>query len=247
MGDDSHLRVTKWEMLRPLFTKTWLETRSRFLIGLVAVAGLCLALVLWQGPLRARLSLGTSRAVPDTVVATLAYAEYIHRFLYAGAVQPLGQLVALILAMGGLQREREIGTTALTLALPVRRRDLVGARAVVGIVQVTVVALVPAVLIPILSPLVGESYSASQALGFFALWVPAHTIIFSAALLVSTVVPSQMTALLIAWLVLLAHSAVALIPALQPFKLSLGWIATGVGMSYFDPVTSLLSGCHGPA
>ena len=119
MGDDSHLLVTKWQMLRPLFTKTWLETRSRFLIGLVAVAGLCLALVLWQGPLRARLSLGTSRAVPDTVVATLAYAEYIHRFLYAGAVQPLGQLVALILAMGGLQRERETGTTALVSPRPV--------------------------------------------------------------------------------------------------------------------------------
>lgn len=74
MGDGANRRVSKWEMLRPLFTKTWLETRSRFLIGLVAVAGLCLALVLWQDPLRTRLALGAPGAVPGTA-ATLAYAD----------------------------------------------------------------------------------------------------------------------------------------------------------------------------
>lgn len=241
MADGSRAPISKAEMLWPLLTKTWLETRSRFLIGVLAVAGLTLALVLSQDLLRTRLS-GRAPAAVGAAFAALTYADYIHRFLYTGAVQPLGQLIALVLAMGGLQRERETGTTALTLALPVSRRELMGMRAAVGIAEVSVLALVPGVLIPAMSPLVGESYPVSQALGFAVLWIAAHTTIFSAALLVSTIVPSQMTALLVTWLLLLAHSAIALLPALQPFRLNLGWIATGVGMPYLNPTTSLLIG-----
>lgn len=245
MSDASRAPISKAAMLRPLVTKTWLETRSRFLIGVLAVAGLSLVLVFWQGTLRTRLSARPTAAV-ETAAATLTYGEYIHRFLYTGAVQPLGQLIALVLAMGGLQRERETATTSLTLALPVSRRELMGVRAGMGIIQVSAIALVPAVLIPAMSPLVVQSYPVSQALGFWVLWVAAHTTIFSAALLVSTIVPSQLTALMVAGLLLLAQSAVALLPALQPFRLNLGRIATGMGMPYFDSTTSLLIGLPWP-
>lgn len=246
MSDASRGPISRAAMLRPLVTKTWHETRSRFLIGVVAVAGLSLVLLFWQGTLRTQFSARLPAAAVETAVAALTYGEYIHRFLYAGAVQPLGQLIALVLAMGGLQRERETGTTSLTLSLPVSRRELMGVRAAVGIIQVSAIALVPAILIPAVSPLVAESYPVSQALGFWVLWVVAHTTIFSAALLVSTIVPSQLTALMVTWLLLLAHSAVALLPALQPFRLNLGRIATGVGMPYFDSTTSLLIGLPWP-
>lgn len=234
----SHQRLPIRRRLHPILVKTWLETQARFLIGLSAILMVCLGLIVWQEPLRIRLS-GRLLAA-DAVAASLSYPEYVQRFLNAGAVQPLSQMIAVILAIGGLQRERETGTAALTLSLPFRRSELVAARAAVGLVQVAMLAAVPGVMLTAISPAVGEAYSLSQALGFWMLAAVTQGLVYSATLLISTVGTNQLTSLLVALLLLWAHSGVALLPALRPYSLSLRWIATGMGMPYVDPETSLL-------
>lgn len=231
------------KVLRALLTKTWLETRSRFLISALAMTGLCMWLVLSQGPLRERLS-GVAAVANHGPLSELAslYSRYLQRFVYAGALEPLAELFAVVLAMGGLQKERELGITGLTLSLPVTRSHLTTVRAIAGIGQVALIALIPAVLIPVLSALVGDSYPASQSFSFFLLWTAAHAAVFSAAMLVSSLVSNQITALLVAGLWLITHSMIALLPVLQPFKLRPGWIASGTTMPYLDPVTGLLTG-----
>ena len=223
-------------------SKSWLETRGRFLIGLAAVCMLCIALISWQGSLRSRLELGSPQLDAVSAASRMAYATYVHRFLQSGALQPLTQLLAILLAIGGLQRERETGTAALTLSLLLTRRDLVGIRAAVGVLQIALLALMPGLLIPAVSWIVGEFYPVPQALGFSLLSFATGVTIFSGALLVSTFLGGQLTAMLVAWLLLWLHTAVALLPTLRPWRLSLTWIASGAGMSYFNPETSFLIG-----
>lgn len=238
MASLSRQRLPVWRRLRPILGKTWIETQTHFLIGLAAITVVCLALLLGQGVLRNRLS---GRLVAaDRVAVSLTYAEYVHRFVNAGAVQPLSQMIVVILAVGGLQRERENGTAALTLSLPLTRSELVGARAAIGLTQVVLLAGMPGVLTTVVAPAVGEVYPISQAIGFWILAAATQALIFCATLLVSALGTNQLTSLLVAWLLLWGHSGVALLPALRPYSVSLRWIATGMGMPYVDPATSLL-------
>ena len=62
-------------------SKSWLETRGRFLIGLAAVCMLCIALISWQGSLRSRLELGSPQLDAVSAASRMAYATYVHRFL----------------------------------------------------------------------------------------------------------------------------------------------------------------------
>jgi ABC-type transport system involved in multi-copper enzyme maturation permease subunit len=217
-----------------LWDKAWLESRARFLISAAALIGLCLALVFVQSTLRARLA--TTGAPLNT------YAGYIHRVVYSGVARPLFAILALILGLGGLLREREQGTAAFTLALPVRRWRLVAARAAIGLVEVTAITLIPALVIPAVSPVVHQSYPFSQAIQFSVLWVAAGTILFATSFLLSTMLAGQYTAFLVAWILLVCHTLVAALRPLRIYRLNLNWMQSGAGMPYFDPRTGTLIG-----
>src|SRR5580692_9859553 len=49
----------------------------------------------------------------------------------------------ILLGLGGLARERAIGSSSLTLTLPVSRTYLVGVRIAVGVLQAIALAIVP--------------------------------------------------------------------------------------------------------
>ena len=87
-------------------------------------------------------------------------------------------MLALLLGVGGLKRERDYGTSGFMLALPVSRFRLVSARAFIGIAEVALLAFLPALLIPALSPLEGQVYPWSQAFQFGLLWAAGGAFLF---------------------------------------------------------------------
>jgi ABC-2 type transport system permease protein len=104
-------------------------------------------------------------------------------------------MLCLLLGLGGLLRERAVGTVAFTLALPVTRRELAVTRAVAGILQVAVLALLPALLIPTLSPLVlNESYPIADALAFSMRWTAWGSVFFAIGFLYSSTISNEYTA-----------------------------------------------------
>lgn len=233
-------------MLPPvgLLLKYWIESRSRFALSLAALFVVCAGLVAWQEPIRAQLLTRGSNS--DETAFLRSYSAYVHRFIYSGTTQPLSLFLALVLGLGGLQRERELRTAGWTLALPVQRPQFVWARGMVGLSQIVLLALLPAVVIPVGSAMVGESYAFGQAMSRSALWIVTHGLVFAMALLLSTVIASQITALLVGVLVLGAHAVIAALPALRPWRLNLNAIANGTGMPYLDPATGLLTALPWP-
>jgi hypothetical protein len=74
-----------------------------------------------------------------------------------------------------------------TLSLPVSRNRVLGVRAAIGLAELLVLAFVPPLLIPMLSPAVGETYGIGDALAHSACLFIAGAVVFSLAFLLSTV------------------------------------------------------------
>jgi ABC-type transport system involved in multi-copper enzyme maturation permease subunit len=110
-------------------------------------------------------------------------------------------IFALVLSLGGLQRERAAGTAGFTLALPVTRSRLLIVRVATGLVELTAVALLPALIIPALSPpLLHQSYPFSQALGFTLLYMSWGTVWFGIGVLWSVLFAGEYTAAVLSML-----------------------------------------------
>src|SRR5262249_35519736 len=158
--------------------------------------GLCALFVLIQSDARASVD-----------GEPLTYVAYIWRIMYKGYLRELFVLLVLLLGVGGLLRERAYGTVGYTLTLPISRWRIVVARAVAGSLEVVVLSLLPAIVIPVLSPVVHQSYPWTQALQFSLLWSVAGTLIFAMGFLSSVVFGGEYSAPVVAFVVLLAYSA----------------------------------------
>jgi hypothetical protein len=193
-----------------LWYKVWLETRWRFLIGLALVicsaAGLVFAYprVLTLMPLVSTINVNTElgRRILEQAELSRDYRGYVW---VQGFRQNLTQMVtvfAVLLGTGGLLSHSS--GTLFTLSMPVSRRDLVGVRALTGLTELFVLAAAPAIVFPMFSPAIGESYSfvsaSIHALCLFA----AAAVFFSFTVLLSTVFLDIWRPLLIALGVALA-------------------------------------------
>lgn len=99
-----------------------------------------------------------------------------------------------MLGLGGLQRERPVGTAPFTLTLPVTRIRLITVRAAVGLLQVAILSFVPALLIPALSPVLAhQSYPVTQALQFALLFLSWGSVAFGVGFLWSTLFGGEFT------------------------------------------------------
>src|SRR5262249_39681944 len=171
-----------------LWCKAWWESRARFVISAAALAGFCLFTVLFQSQMRAHQGL-----LPG--FRSVTYSDYIYKFIYAGTAKGLFVVFILpFLGAGGVLRERAYGTAHFTLALPVSRWRLVATPGGVGLLELAVLALLPAFLIPSLSPLVHQSYPFAQAVHFSVLWFSCGTIIFATTFILSALVGGEFTA-----------------------------------------------------
>lgn len=176
-----------------LWTKAWLETRWRFLIGLVLL--LCSAAgAVFVYPFYLKL-LGLTppfvegeigRQIRENMELVRDYRGYIWLKWFRENLVQLGTIFAVLLGTGGLIGQPSCGATLFTLSLPVSRRRLVAVRAATGLSEFFALAFVPTLLIPLLSPAVGQHYGVGTALvQSFCMFV-GGSVFFFFALMLST-------------------------------------------------------------
>ena len=96
-------------------------------------------------------------------------------------------LFAALLGTGGLISQASGGGALFTLSLPVTRHRLLWVRAATALGELLVLAFVPSLLIPLLSPAVGQTYGIGDVLVHSACLFIAGAMFFSLAFLLSTV------------------------------------------------------------
>ena len=107
-------------------------------------------------------SIDTSSLIGQRIKAiadlSRTYSGYIWaQWLRQNNVQTLS-LFAAILGAGGLLSQAAGGGGLFTLSLPVSRDRLFGVRTATGIAELAVLAFVPSLLLPLLSPAVGQTF-----------------------------------------------------------------------------------------
>jgi len=160
---------------RSLWNKVWMETRWRFIIGVVMLTLLAGAKVFeWVATshlmpqIDASLISANASGVMGAVIRDALEAQKDFRgfIWYRGFRDNLsiGVIFAILLGCGGLVSESAKGSVLFTLSLPVTRRDLFNARAFVGLMQCLALAMVPPLMIPILAPAIGQQFAFVDAL-----------------------------------------------------------------------------------
>ncbi|MEO8128829.1 MAG: ABC transporter permease subunit [Bryobacteraceae bacterium] len=214
--------------------KAWRESQIRFLIAAALLAAVCAIVILLEQQFRAQLN--AARAPLNS------YTGYIYLRIYGGFARGLFLILALMLGLGGLQREKAHGSIGFTLALPLRRFNLVAVRAFVGLSEVVLLAALPVALVPTLSLLAGQSYPFAQCLQFALLWIAVGSAVFSVAFLTSVAVASEYTALAISLVLFYIYPLAIRFGPLRGWPLHIHYIMNGTGMPYFDPARDLLIG-----
>ena len=211
-----------------LLYKAWLESRTRFLLSFFAIAGLSTVFVFFNHDVR-------------TVVTDhdVSYSEYIWKAIFKGQLRDIYVVLALLLGMGGLDRERAYGTSGYTLALPISRWRFITARGIAGGFETAVLAFLPATLVPALSPFVHEFYAWGQALQFGILWTVGGILIFTMGFLASVLFSGEYSAAVAALIVLFAYSIATDLPGMEHFIIDIHDTMNGSGPHGFATLTMI--------
>ena len=209
-----------------LWYKAWRESRSRFLIAAVAVAVFSFGVLL-----RARTSF------PPPHAPLLPYSAFVWGEFYGNGRAVAFSVIALVLGLGGLQRERAAGTAPFTLALPVARGQLVAVRFLVGLLELITLTTIPTVAVPMLSPLLAHQiYPLMQSVQYAALFLSWGVVWFTLGFVWSVVFAGEFTAVTAAILTPLAYMVVLgasrgerRVPAANPFAMMSGGLDPNLG------------------
>lgn len=173
-----------------LWYKAWLETRSRFLIALVGITALCSLSVFH----------GNGQKLPYTTVKY--YYVVLHE---ANGTLALMWIVAVtLLMMGGLVREKAVGASSFTLALPVSRAHWVGIRTSLGLAQSMALVIVPWIAMLLIDSTSGWMPSIRQVWFHLVLLAGGGMLFFAMALLISSLMEGEYTAPLVSFGVVIA-------------------------------------------
>jgi ABC-type transport system involved in multi-copper enzyme maturation permease subunit len=202
-----------------LWYKSWLETRSRFLIGLVLLMFSAVGVVMFYPRLLTllpqvnRVDVGgeLGRRIKEGAELVHTYRGYVWSQWLRQSMSNMLTLFAVLLGAGGLLSQASRGGAVFTLSLPVSRNRVVGIRAATGLAELLVLAVVPVLLFPLLSPAVGETYGIGDALVHGACLFIAGGVVFSLTFLLSTVFSDLWRP------VLIASGAAAVLGLCDPF------------------------------
>ena len=215
-----------------LYYKAWLESRVRFL-----AAGALLSLYSLTFVQRARLDF------PPALEPLLPYTAHVWRGIYNGLDAVVFVVMAVLLGLGGLERERESGSCAFTLALPVTRLQLLCPRVAVAMFEMAALAAIPLVVVPWASASIGREYPVVHAVRFAMLFAITGTLWVSAGVLMSIAVSgtySSFAASLLAPAICAAvfsSTALRTYPVLSPLN-----VMNGSRLPFLDRSTNLLIG-----
>jgi hypothetical protein len=218
-----------------LLHKAWRESCGRFLLGAALLAAICVLGVFCRASL-------TKVFVPNEAFVGEPYIGYIYRLVYGGPARGFFTILVIVLAVGGLQRERLHRTIGFTLALPVSRASLVLAQAVIGLAQVVVLSALPLLLLGVCSRLAHVSYPLDQMLRFGLLWLAGGMVFFAVAFLSATLFSSEYTALAASFVFMIFYPITVMVPPLNRYPLNIHHIMSGLSMPYFDARKALLVG-----
>lgn len=156
-----------------LWYKAWLETRSRFAASLVTLTLVC--------------GLFVHHAL--TMIRPTWTVDF-NRLLYITQefLALLWILSAVLLGMGGIVYEKAVGTSGLTLSLPVSRVRLQSVRITVGVLEAAAFGLIPWLTILAVSWRARMPLVLAQVAFYAALLVGGGLVYYAMAVLVSTVV-----------------------------------------------------------
>lgn len=165
-----------------LLYKNWLETRSRFLCCLGGMAVFCILYVHhWQQYVR---------------MPAIQYPSDYCQLLFDThqLVVAMWTLAVVLLGMGGLVREKALGTVPFTLTLPISRTRLMIARIAVGVAEAVVLGIVPWICIFVVMQSAGMPMEVSQLRAYIILLVLGGIVFYALAVLISCLVEGEYTA-----------------------------------------------------
>jgi hypothetical protein len=227
-----------------LWQKAWLETRGRFLGGLVLGAIVAfgaiydfraverlLPVVRNIDPSALDTSGPVGAAIRQSLEAQQSFRGFVWWQWYRQNLTYLVVIFGALLGAGGLLAKS--GSAALfTLSLPVSRTRLIGTRALVGLAQLLALAIVPSLVLPLLAPSIGESYSIVDVLAHGACMFIVGAVFFSLAALLSNEYTDAWRPVLIACVVAAAIGMLEYIPGIGQY----GMFRVMNGESYYRQV-----------
>ena len=222
-----------------LWYKAWRESRVRFFLGAAIIAIMCLGYTLFQARLYPWAASETPRVHN--------YVQYIHWTIFGGATRGMLQLSCLLLGLGGLQRDRKQDTLGFTLALPVRRFSLVASRAALGLVQVLALSVIPSVIVPAASHLVGQQLPLDYALRFIPLWAAGGAFTFGISFLASVLFSNEYVSLAVSYVAYVFYLAGVRHPRFNRFHLHAADFMSGLFPHYLDRTTMLWANTYATA
>jgi ABC-type transport system involved in multi-copper enzyme maturation permease subunit len=160
--------------------KVWRESRSRFVFILAALLVLTFARVFYD----AKVARIVIESKDFHEAGLIAIRDVL--FMFWG-------FSAMFLGLGGLLRERVVGTVDFTLSLPVSRTRWFLYRSLNGALQSMVAALIPALAVPFLAALWGGDYPIGDAFILGLRLGLGGMLFYSIGLLVSTLLPGDIT------------------------------------------------------
>jgi hypothetical protein len=175
-----------------IWQHAFLETRWRFLIGLVLLP-VSAAFVALSYPQVTALSQSVT-PVPGTALGreiaaamelSKTYDGYVWSQWFQQNGAQLGSFFAAMIGTGGLL-SLDAAARLFTLSLPISRERLLAARAAAGLGQVLALTLVPALVIVIVSPVIGRGFPVLDALAYALCAFVGCAVIFSLAFLFSS-------------------------------------------------------------
>ena len=174
-----------------LVYKIWRESQVRFLSAAAVLSVYCIFLIAFP-----------ALAGSPAPVGEASFREYINSQIFEGLGKGLFVLLIIFLGMGGLLRERGRHTAVFTLSLPVSRTRLMGTQIAVALAELLLLALLPALLLQLLSPLVDRPYPLADALRFGLLRFVCGAVIVATTFLLSVLLKGEYTAVVGCYLAL---------------------------------------------
>ncbi len=213
-----------------LWYKSWLETRWRFLIGFgmllcsAAAAVFTYPRILELMPMvPANVGGELGERIRDAAELARSYRGYVWSQWFRQNLSEMATLFAVLLGTASLLSTSN--GALFTLSLPVSRHRLFGVRAATGLAELFVLVFVPSLLISILAPAIGQSYSVGSALVHSACLFIVASIFFHLALLLSTLFSDTWRPMLIAIAIAVALMALHFVlrsPAFSVFRVMSG-------------------------
>lgn len=167
-----------------IWRRIWTATRWRFVFAMAVMLAAGFSMVMTYPRIAAASAAAAKRGLAPH--PELSFPTYAWDWWFSMAYAALWVLAASLLAPGGLAREARRGEALFTLSLPVTRARLLGEHAAVVLAELIAIAIAGAAIVPLAAPLVGQSYSWSEALLFAASAVLGGLGVFALAILVST-------------------------------------------------------------